>query len=554
MCEFLRAVLRLSNHGHNPSYLRGAAGSFRKFVVYNDRDGLASFKDFEEIITKVDEYKFHLIERVRLKEIRRRSASSYIANLKNILIEILPLEYHERLEKIKISKKHIETDITSAPSDEQLLQYFGISKDIFTQLSSFVLESKKFPIHLTVLNDKYALIPHGNYPISNIAKQPKLKTSTQYAWDLEKLQVRPISKIIKLAEIDRKILTERTASRVRKRVFRRLTSANTNEYHDLRFRLARLANEAFVILFIAATAMNTTQAGQLNWETDKFETERKSAHFHTIKNRAKGKVVEFSIASTMTRHFRKYLELRQYLLRALGVESFPSLLIDFAGNTPRRVSSKLRPDYNRKLNQFFDFGGSLNFLELRVSKAQRFAIQHGAFVASQAVQNSPKTLIKHYLRGNKAAAVEELTGFFSSYPEILKENNTETTQTTLGQCRTLNAPNPINENVPYKPDCFRPEGCLFCTKFAVHASRTALNKLLSFSYIINLTASNSFNKSEPELLAINTKIEHLVELICDTATIKASELKQIRHSIEVENIMPKFWQYKFELLSDLGTI
>jgi len=300
--------------------------------------------------------------------------------------------------------------------------------------------------------------------------------------------------------------------------------------------------------------MNLTQASQLNWETNKFETEKKSAHFHTIKNRAKGKVVEFSIASTMTRHFRKYLKLRQYLLRALGDESFPSLLVDFAGNTPRRVSSKLRPDYNRKINQFFDFGGSLKFLELRVSKAQRFAMQHGIFAASQAMQNSPKTLNKHYLRGNKATAIEELTNFYSSYSKILKENDKETIQTTLGQCRTLNDPNPVNEKVPYKPDCSRPEGCLFCTKFAVHASRSALNKLLSFSYIINLTASNSFNKSEPELLAINTKIEHLVKLICDAATIKNQELSKIRHSIEVENIMPKFWQYKFELLSDLGAI
>ena len=552
--DFLIALVRLAQHGHGAPYIRGIVGSFRQFVRFSDRNELVDFNNYDEIISHAQSYRLQLVERVRLKEIKRRTAASYISNLKNILIELLPINYHDRIDRLRISKKLIATDITSAPSDEELLQYIEISEIIFNQLSNFVLKNTKFPIHLNFRSNKYALTPHGNFPFCNIEKGPDIQTATRYVWNYEKLYIRSLASTLEAAKLDNKTLTKKTAYKAIQRVRKRLHAVNSYEYHVLRFRLARLANEAFIILFIAATGMNITQASQLNWESDDFVQDRPSVHFRTIKNRAWGKIVEFEIATDFIRLFKQYLKLRKYLFRASESYNVESLLVDFVEKSPRRVTARCRQEYNNKLEFFFDFGVHLNFREIRVGKAQRLAAEHGIFLASQKMQNSPSTFVKHYLRGNKVNAIKELSTFFSSYSEVLIEDIVETTTTVLGQCKTINDPEKVEDNAPYLPNCLRPEGCLFCKKFAVHADRISLKKLLSFSYILNLTALSGFKKSGPELKAVNSRIEHLTSLICNAANIKDTELNQIKHSIEVENTMPEFWQYKLELLSDLGVV
>ena len=94
---------------------------------------------------------------------------------------------------------------------------------------------------------------------------------------------------------------------------RKLKLANADSRHNQRLKLAMIAFNIFIMLFVAQTGMNWAQVISLAW-SECYDTEVPQQNIRVIKWRAGNKVCHFELPTSFMPVFRKFLNLRKYLL------------------------------------------------------------------------------------------------------------------------------------------------------------------------------------------------------------------------------------------------
>jgi integrase len=333
---------------------------------------------------------------------------------------------------------------------------------------------------------------------------------------------------------------------------RHLTAANKNQHHHQRRLLAFHAVSTFCILFLAETGMNWAQVTELSWSND-FEVNASHQGFRTIKWRAGGKLVSFELPVGFMPKFKQYLAIRRYLLNGRACDLlFFKQGAKGRGSSPTPLKSNLNSTYAmlRRIDPTLPLVTSR---EWRAAKSDWLVRNTDPSTAALVLQNSERTVLTSYAEGSESVHLAEMSNFLNEVASrvLPKDQAVEGgVSRAVGVCASFGTPIPIAE-VSVQPDCRRPEGCLFCDKFKVHADAKDTRKLLSCRYCLRQTIPLA--GSDEQINGLLGPIFNRIEVILDEVRKRDPKMvEQVTRQVEVEGELDPYWAQKYDLLVSLG--
>lgn len=317
--------------------------------------------------------------------------------------------------------------------------------------------------------------------------------------------------------------------------------------------LASHASKAFYMLFLTNTGMNDSTAATLLWD-NQYSVDSLQQKFRNIKYRAGNKIVEFKIQTKFLSVFKKYLQLRDYILDGNHLETL--FFIDNKRNA-RITSSLKRGTYSSYINKFFISNidsnlPSISSRQLRVNKAYKVINQDGIIAASQILQSSVSTIMNSYLGESSESADIQLTNYYDQLNLNLFLTSTHNLSTNIGRCSNL-----VNQDMNYYDnDCLKSENCLFCQHYRIIVDKEDLQKLYSLKYLIHECRYIAQNTEHFETVYGKTyqRIKNIEEYILENKYLSYESLRKIELEVfEDENLHP-YWEHKLNMLISIGLL
>lgn len=418
----LPLVTRLHEHllgriaeGARRQTVAASIGILRNFFTWMDAAKrpatLASIED------DYIEYSEYLLHRVRAKrDLRESSAYAYAINLAVMLDSALDLKAGV-LAKTRLMRPKVGKAVLGTEADKQNLERtMGFGHALVDITDALTAETIRGPIPVTI------------------------HLRTGHSFDV----------CCRLRQLDGlKMMQDPQGRRVLERRRQRWaedTSART------RYPLINLRIEAELLIFIAQSGMNLTQAIALEVGDFRYQSHVDGYRVYRIyKGRRLGEV-EFTIYSEYREHLERYMRWRgEMVANASDTRMFPFVLVRGA---IRRVHS-----FSAIQDRFGQLGlpvflprdirnTRVNWMLRRTKDPQLTAEMH---------QHSREVLLRVYDKPHHQTALVEISRFLSLSDQAISMPGP-------GACSDA-SPTPI-DNIPPNaplPDCVSPAGCLFCT-------------------------------------------------------------------------------------------
>lgn len=375
-----------------------------------------------------------------------------------------------------ISHSSLNKEATETPSMVEMTAHLTPYRYLFDGLTDFVLKGRAFPHRIPYMDIEATLLP-AEYPITTLAVHQTAKVGNHIFWNYREGRVNSLEECKA-----RSSQTERHLIRQRHEALRELEDANSNLRHRKRIWLAALAQEAFISHFVANTGMNEAPLRKLVWSNDYTVENSENAGFVVIKQRAGGMEQYFEIQKTFLKDFKKFLELREYLTNGLP---HPYLFINISKDAAKPVPIKSSCIHfaNGKIRSFLDpdFSG-LGYQKLRKYKSV-YLLSTGqpVEVVSALMQTSGKTVLKHYAAAEEKNAIDEITEVMTLAREIFESHYA--LPTPASGCGGGEPEKSIEPPEAYQPNCQNFVGCVFCSKFRLHADEKSIRKVLSMRWV-----------------------------------------------------------------------
>lgn len=346
--------------------------------------------------------------------------------------------------------------------------------------------------------------------------------------------------------------TKHRWSDVRRDARKFILEGNADFNHPSRWRRASQALNVYVILFLAATGMNWAQVINLSWSED-FEIDPKKQGFRTVKWRAQGKMVSFELPVASLPAFKRFLNLRRFLLQGRTCD-----YMFFTSETSAAPVQPIRTSLYRTYDLLQRVDPNLSKImprEWRAAKSDWLVRNTDPSTTALVLQNSEKTVLQSYAEGSETLHHEELGSFLGQMASavIARGQIVEGgTPRSVGVCASFGVPNPVAVNaIPIAPDCRGPEGCLFCDKLRVHADERDTRKLLSCRYCINLTAP-AYGSFESFQQVLQPVLERIDKILKEVANRDPEMVRRVTREVEEEGELDPYWASKAEMLMSLG--
>lgn len=446
---------------------------------------------------------------------------------------------------------------TEVPDEKAQSRVLALCWSVFEGLSTLVVEGRPYPYQLAV--PEYLAYP-GNalwvFPAHRWCAPPEVCASR------EESGVRPFwayrfaeGRLAIPDEIREHYSVSDSANLAIRRASQLLQKANDDLRHYTRLTRGGMAAQAFFLLFLAHTGMNLQSAFDLEWGED-FEVGLERQGFRTVKWRANGKRVSFEIQARLLPAFRRYLALREYLL---GGRSFGLLFFSLGyvgGGSPHKL---VATDVPRSFQNLCQVDPTLPYItarQWRAALSDWLVRYHDVSVAARLLQNSEQTVLKRYTAGSNSAHLTEMGAFLDRVSEVVLARSKEVpdaVQRATGLCTRYGEPHAVGGDIPpVTPDCRRPEGCLFCDKYRVHADETDVRKLMSCLTCMRAISKHASSQEQHDRLFghIFARIEELLGAIRER-----EEALVDRVAIEVdEGELDPYWASKLEMLQELELV
>jgi len=544
--------------GKSPRTLLTNVGQFAQFINWCDENMIQALDGKSLTIEAIKCFTENLIHRAKSNDINiNTAASSQLVSLTAIKW-IYNDEYNDISQGVRIiHRSYAATNITEPPNNHDAIQAIQLYKELFIQLTKFVINFDKFPLHLKLSHGKYWFFPNQTPIVSKKRlSDPRYLNHTNYAYNYESGNLNTLEYISSKSRnntSDSKVIAEKILANAHKTI----ESSNVDQYHHRRILGATLAMQSFIMLFTVNTGMNLGLTSNLLWGNNNYTIDRDQQGFKTIKYRAGNKIVSFIIASSFVVAFNKYLKLRLYILNSFKINKYKYLFFSVTNGKITPLSMNFSTNYNERLKRLFDINKTINTRQWRAFKGDWLIRNTDLSTTSMIMQNSPRTILKHYSEGSEKNAASEITSYFKEFSKnIIITNNTTSKQISTGQCLSENTPAHDGTKTIFTPDCNKPEGCLFCTHYAVHADTTDLRKLYSFKYILQQTRIMSANNEHYNNLFI-TVINRINEIIKSIKSINLETNKMadiIKSEVFISERLDLYWLKKLEILIDLELI
>lgn len=509
-----------------------------KFVNWMNQENFLDIKNLNEAINIFYHYTYFLKNKIRLGQYSQGEAHAKHTSVHKLLHTIFNDNENNLLAAVTLipnrrDKKHEKS------SDEDKKYHYYFYNSFFHQVTDFLLHNKPYPLKLNVSNKDVWCLPsqrlffdkNQDYPMAFNPESGQIRSTDNF----QKIHISSNINIIKQNI---------------KRFKNSLDKANVPKSQK-RMELASHALKAFYILFLTNTGMNDSIAAMLPWNTN-YIIDSNQQKFRTIKYRAGNKIVEFQIQTKFINDFKKYLELRNYLLDGNTLEYL--FFID-SKNNARTTSSLKRGTFSSYINRFFTNNLDANLpnissRQLRVNKAHQVIKQDGIIAASQVLQSSVTTIINSYLGESKESSDNQLTDYFNRLNENLFSTSLDDISTNIGNCKS-----PDNPKIKYRNNiCQKSEDCLFCEHFRIHTDAEDLQKLYSFKYIIQECKYIAKNSEHFDLVYgdVYKRIQSIERYMIQTGYQSTESLNKFELDVfENQNLHP-YWEHKLNMLISIG--
>jgi integrase len=271
-----------------------------------------------------------------------------------------------------------------------------------------------------------------------------------------------------------------------------------------RSSLLNMRIEAELLVFIAQTGMNLTQAYKLKLRQFSFKSSIDGYEIRDYKNRRQGAVL-FEIFADYKKYFEEYLAWRNALFPTSD-ELFP--LIRFGrSNSSSPVFHQIK---RTCVKAGIPYLGPRHLRMTRINWLLRES-RDPTLTAEQA-QHTKETLFKVYEKPSMQVAMREIIQFWPELDPSLKKQ-----QPCLVPGVCDGNPDAI-KNLPVgapQPDCIHPAGCLFCDKHRDIDSEDYVWSTTSMHYFKKLVLKTYLIKPELE-----NKSTRWIEMVLEVLVVK----------------------------------
>lgn len=497
---------------------------------------------------------------VSQNQIGNNTAVRYQINAQSILQDYLNVESLDQGINLLVYSTRL-TEPTAVPDDTSQEKVIAWCKCLFEGFSELVVDQKCYPFPLAVPG--YLKWPDNRlwvFPVRSAWCRPPDQQDKKSCrvFDYHNGTVRTYEEILSLYGKVTKYPCESTANIARSQKY--IERSNQDFFSYDRIGRGMLAVKAFLMMFIAATGNNPTQAVETPWSEELEDSIRnplvERQGFRSIKYRANNRLVYFEISVEYMPHLRRYLQLRNYLLRGkrckylffhygtklsgLDTDPIPLLAIACYGvfNTLRRLT----PTLPRVLPR-----------QWRAAKQDYVIRNHDPVTAALLMQHSPRTAIKKYSNGSEVAQQKELSAFLSQVEKIVLkkgQNIAGSEVRSIGICTSPKHPQAIVDHLYITPDCKGAEGCLFCDKYRVHADETDARKLFSARYCIRITSHLASSTEQFERL-FGGVLRRIDFILNEVKRRNLKMMEKIEREVDVDGELDPLWSAKLETLIEL---
>ena len=532
---------------------------FIVFMTWVDENGFHDvLNDVETARLAVRGYAQHIRERVNANHISINSGARQQATVIAMLGEFLEVDTLARgINLLRIMPNSKEP--TLPPDEDAQAKVLGLCTIIFDGLTTLAIDNKPYPYAL-------AVPPHLNYQDNTLWVFP----TTIWFMSPQMLSIRKTSAVPRWAfnysEGRLATLEELQAipnyacdnDVVRIKVIgtgkRQLKKANSDPRYSQRLNQGMQALNSFILLFLAQTGMNWAQLINLTWSED-YEVSATHQVFRTIKWRADNRQVSFELPLAFMPKFKRYLELRKYLLAGRPCDWLFFKLGSKGEGEPTQLKYGLTPTY-QTLQRIDPSLPAVMSRQWRAAKSDWLIRNTDPSTTALVLQNTERTVLSSYAAGSETTHLEELSSFLDKISEtvvakghIIKGGISR----AVGVCSDYGNPHQSNGPSPVQSDCKGPEGCLFCDKFKVHADEIDIRKLISCRYCLRQTASLA--DSEERYHALLTPIFNRIEAILNEISQRdAALVLKVTKEVEEDGELEPYWARKVEMLMDLGLV
>jgi len=562
-CHIVRRILAgVSTLARNGSYswetLRSIVRNWLRFIDWCDSNSV------DENLTENDgariafsEYSEHLLERIRRETLKQNTASRYQKDVLALFRDHLDIaEVARGVRSINASLQSVAP--TQVADENMQRRVLSVCESMFSEFSTFVLGGANYPFKFSVPSYLGWPVDHlWVFPIPRWVMTPSERHVREelgnghWCYDYEN------GRLAQLDEIVGRYCNPFAAKRSLELAKANLSEANKDKRHSRRQRLAILAHNAFALMFAANTGINYAQLRALRWNKH-YEVGKESQGFCEIKSRASGKLVSFTVEARFLSKFKQFLKLREYLIGS--------------GNDPEHLFIGKSHDgelHDIGKNLFWRFFGICKRLDpelenigpriWRACKSDWLVRNTDIGTAALVLQNTEATVQSAYTAGSETQSQEEFSHYFSELASrILQFRDQELdgiVRSSVGACSDFGQPLE-EEKSPQVSDCRQPEGCLFCSKYVVHADDLDIRKLMSLRYCITRTAhlSDSVEHFDSMYGSVLDRIAMIISLISDVSEEHKDLVARVQVEVEEVGQLDPYWGAKLDAYEFLGVV
>lgn len=544
--------------GYRPRTIVSTWNSVKKFVDWADHAGHEHcLGGGEETRAAFRDWAFYVDERLRRHEIKAITASL----LQRVVLDILERHTDDKhlSRGIRLVSNKQGSGSTEPASTHDFIRVLSVNHALFEGLSKLVVQRQSFPYKLEMpqslgWTDSYLWC----FPDSTWHMPPNRREAgstggrATWAFDYEN------GKVADVQTIGTHYKKPYSARRAVERAQATLAASNVDPFCRMRFSLARLASDAFLILFLANTGCNLSVAIEI--ESDgTLDSTTANQNYRALKFRAGGKLVSVVTPASFMPTLRLFLELRKYLLRG---KDYPYLFFSFRGRTDDElVLEAVHEDVFERLLRVVR--GVLPEVrpmrprEIRASVDDYYRRTYDRSITARVMGRTEAVTDRHYLAGSPIDHQDELTLFLEKVSKVAQ--NQKVVATTRrpsgakvleegGSCSSFGHPQPLANDIAV-PDCR--SGCIFCVNRVLVANHIDARKVASAAFLMEQLIMGPL--SETELRPKIEKCEEDLRLIAAFPGCHAMVAVVRRDVAENGNLTPYF-RDKYELFLELGVL
>ncbi|MGI2014546.1 hypothetical protein [Shewanella oncorhynchi] len=547
--------------GFNHNSIVGLIGKVRTALNTVDEYGYDDFLRSETLTQEIyNKISAEIKNKLHLNSITPRKAQIVQSDLRTLIV----ISYEKPIADIitRNTVKFVGQVKTTQPREIiELKKAYDIYRCLADGLTDFLIKVKEMPYLLKMPEYNTYLFPSPGYRVTPYCQRP----ADMYNHEEGRLVTRE-EYYEKRPDKNKQELNNNL-----KRSTGCLDEVNLNSRAKCRRALAATAMQAYQILFMIITGSYVSEVSQIEFD-GAFESNKSLTHksYRAVKFRAAGRVIQFNLAAGAVTLFRKYLDLRAWVLDG---KEFSYLFFGLTTKSwkPIRVDESSIRSFQRKKILGIYMPNDFSMLTARESRKTKSLFLHEQIDVShetvaKVMNHSVKTNESYYMEVRPETAREQLTTFWDAAHEAAKHirdadgegvNSDAVTRIATGHCDDYQNPQPAIENPPIMPNCKSQYGCLFCVHYVCHANdEEDIHKLFSLLYIVNgvINGISDTDKAKALFLMLSARVRQILHSIKVKSDIGSDLVKCASERVLKYGELTPYWENRLQRYESHGIV